>query len=231
MPGRMGVEMVAGAQLDKGWTLLVPLKAAGTAKSRLDVGSHTLRARLAMAMACDVVEVVLGCPRVRSVVVVSETADGLEPLSRLGAELFVGGAGTGLNPALRLASSQLSTSHPGAPIAALVGDVAAATVGELTRTLDAAAGHPRAFLADRAETGTTLVAASGAAGFRPEYGPGSRRRHAGAGFVELDLPEVEGLRLDVDTAQDLAAAAALGLGPRTAAVLLLLPASVLRPLQ
>ena len=44
------------------------------------------------------------------------------------------------------------------------------------------------------------------------------RVDAGGGAVELDLAGIAGLRRDVDTAEDLEQAAALGLGPRTAAV-------------
>lgn len=212
----------APAQEQRRWTVLVPLKPAGTAKSRLDVGSDPLRERLAMAMALDVVQVILSCPRVGTVVVVAETAEGLESLTRMGAEVFVVAAGTGLNPALRLAAAHLPAPYGTGPIASLVGDVAALTGDELTRTLDLASRHARAFLADRAGTGTSLVAAT-VGTFLPEYGPDSRRRHTEAGFIELDPPGVEGLRLDVDTAEDLAAARAIGLGPRTAAVLGLVP--------
>ncbi len=54
--------------------------------------------------------------------------------------------------------------------------------------------------------------------FRPAFGPDSRFRHAGNGAAELLLPGIAGLRRDVDTGEDLRAAARLGLGPRTSAV-------------
>jgi 2-phospho-L-lactate guanylyltransferase len=56
--------------------------------------------------------------------------------------------------------------------------------------------------------------------FQPRFGPGSRDRHVTAGAVELALPELRGLRQDVDTPGDLRLAADLGVGPRTAAVLI-----------
>jgi 2-phospho-L-lactate guanylyltransferase len=54
--------------------------------------------------------------------------------------------------------------------------------------------------------------------FRPAFGGASRARHARAGAVELALDGVPGLRGDVDTADDLRAAVALGAGPRTTAL-------------
>jgi 2-phospho-L-lactate/phosphoenolpyruvate guanylyltransferase len=54
--------------------------------------------------------------------------------------------------------------------------------------------------------------------FTPGFGGPSRRRHAASGARELPLDKIEGLRRDVDTAEDLRAAVALGTGFRTAAL-------------
>jgi 2-phospho-L-lactate guanylyltransferase len=69
---------------------------------------------------------------------------------------------------------------------------------------------------DRAGTGTTLLAAAPGAALTPAYGAGSRAVHLASGAVEL--PGAAGLRLDVDTPDDLAAALLLGVGAATAAV-------------
>jgi 2-phospho-L-lactate guanylyltransferase len=63
-----------------------------------------------------------------------------------------------------------------------------------------------------------LLAASRGRELRPFFGPDSRARHRESGAVELGLDGVDSVRQDVDTGDDLRAALALGVGPRTAAV-------------
>jgi 2-phospho-L-lactate guanylyltransferase len=84
--------------------------------------------------------------------------------------------------------------------------------------LRAAASWPEAFVPDVQGTGTTLYTAGPGITFRPAFGPDSRLRHAAHGAAELLLPGIAGLRRDVDTGDDLRAAARLGLGARTSAV-------------
>ncbi|PWR10558.1 2-phospho-L-lactate guanylyltransferase, partial [Micromonospora acroterricola] len=66
--------------------------------------------------------------------------------------------------------------------------------------------------------GTVLLAAPPGVPLDPRFGVGSAAAHAASGALPLtgDWPS---LRRDVDTAADLTAAARLGLGPRTAALL------------
>ncbi len=71
---------------------------------------------------------------------------------------------------------------------------------------------------DAAGVGTTLYAVPPGGEFRPMYGGASRARHAAAGAAELAAGGIPGLRQDVDTPDDLRAAVALGVGPRTAEV-------------
>jgi 2-phospho-L-lactate guanylyltransferase len=101
-------------------------------------------------------------------------------------------------------------------VAALVGDLPALRPEELADALTAAAGHPRAFVPDAEGAGTTLLAVRPGVSLAPAFGAGSAARH-GSGAVALDAGP--GLRRDVDTAADLQAAADVGLGPATAAVL------------
>ena len=200
------------------WAVLIPLKPLASAKSRLAV-PDALRSELVLAMACDTVAIALACPAVDLVLVVTDAVEGLEPLQRMGAALIVDPAGDGLNAALRHAAGIAAARDSAYGIASLVADVAAASVDQLTRVLAEAAHHRCSFVPDAAGPGTTLVAATQWGSFLPEYGPKSRRRHLEAGFVELSLPDLTGLRLDVDTTADLQAAAAIGAGPRTRGLL------------
>jgi 2-phospho-L-lactate guanylyltransferase len=137
----------------------------------------------------------------------------------MGAAVVVDPAVRGLNASLRYAAGVAAARDSSYGIASLVADVAAVSVDQLTRALDAAAAAGTAFVPDAAGRGTTLVAARQWGSFLPEYGLHSRRRHREAGFVELDLDDVTGLRLDVDTLADLAALKALGPGPMTSTLL------------
>jgi 2-phospho-L-lactate guanylyltransferase len=89
----------------------------------------------------------------------------------------------------------------------------------LARVLELAAPHPVSFLSDAAGSGTTVYAALSPADFAPAYGPESAARHRAAGAVSLDGAGLAAVRRDVDTPEDLAAAKALGVGPRTRQVL------------
>jgi 2-phospho-L-lactate guanylyltransferase len=122
----------------------------------------------------------------------------------------------GLNPALTEAAAHAAQAWPDDGIAALVGDLPALRPDELTAALAAAADHPRAFVPDAAGTGTTLLTAAPGVDLHPEFGADSAARH---GRTALPLDAGPGLRQDVDTAADLHAAAAVGLGPATAAEL------------
>ena len=207
------------------WALLVPMKPLDRAKGRLAVEPPPLRAELVLAMACDTVTAASTCPLVDVVLVVADSAAGLDPLQRLGATVVVDpqarglGGDHGLNESLCYAAGVAGARDSDYGIASLVADVAAVTPDQLTRVLRAASLHERSFVPDAAGVGTTLVASRHWATFLPEYGEQSRQRHVLAGFAEITEPDINGLRLDVDTIADLAAAAALGAGPQTRTVL------------
>jgi 2-phospho-L-lactate guanylyltransferase len=88
----------------------------------------------------------------------------------------------------------------------------------LTDALTLAAAHPRSVVADRAGTGTTMLAAQSSALLDPRYGADSFIAHVAGGAVPLDLPGRSGLRRDVDRVDNLRSVT----GPRTRAVLTLL---------
>ena len=201
------------------WTLVIPLKPLARAKSRLsDTAADGLRPGLALAFAQDTVAAALACPAVRDVAVVTgDTLAGRE-LSLLGARIVPDEPAGGLNAALAHGASAVRSRRPQSAVAALNADLPALRPLELARVLDAAAEFPRAFLPDAAAIGTTLLAAGPAWELLPAFGTDSRARHRASGAAELALDAVDSVRQDVDTGDDLRAALALGVGPRTAVV-------------
>ncbi|WP_406413748.1 2-phospho-L-lactate guanylyltransferase [Streptomyces sp. NBC_01614] len=200
------------------WTLVIPLKPLARAKSRLsDTASDGLRPGLALAFAQDTVVAALACPAVKDVAVVTGDALAGRELGALGAHIVPDEPGGGLNAALAHAAAVVRSSRPESALAALNADLPALRPLELARVLDAAAEFPRAFLPDAAAIGTTLLAAAPGHELRPAFGEDSRARHRESGAEELCLDEVDSVRQDVDTGEDLRAALALGVGSRTAA--------------
>jgi 2-phospho-L-lactate guanylyltransferase len=198
------------------WSVVVPVKRLPAAKTRL----YDRRRRpaehvaLALALAADTVAAAVGCPAAARVIVVTDDPDATAAACRLGALVVADEPGAGLNPALAHGAARARALAAGDGVAVLSCDLPALRRSELAAALEAAAGHPRTFVADAAGTGTTLLTALPGSRLDPRYGPGSRQAHLASGAVELtaDWPS---LRRDVDTAEDLAAAAALGLGPAT----------------
>ncbi|MFD5298532.1 2-phospho-L-lactate guanylyltransferase [Streptomyces mutabilis] len=201
------------------WTLVVPVKPLARAKSRLaDTAHDGVRPGLALAFAQDTVAAALACPEVADVAVVTDDARAGRELAKLGAGVVPDEPGGGLNAALAHGAAVVRATRPARPVAALNADLPALRPAELTRVLAAATEFPRAFLADAAGIGTTLLAAAPGRELTPAFGMDSRARHRASGAVELQLEGVDSVRQDVDTGDDLRAALALGVGPRTAAV-------------
>jgi 2-phospho-L-lactate guanylyltransferase len=199
------------------WSLVVPVKVLARAKSRLTGLDGDRRARLALAMAADTVAAAAATPQVATVIVVTDDQDVGAELASLGAVVVEDKPAAGLNPALVFGAAYADARWPGRGRAALAGDLPAMRPAELSAALAAAAAEAESFVPDADGSGTTLYATRPEAAFRPGFGAGSRGRHLAGGAVELDLPDLAGLRRDVDTPADLQTAAALGLGPRTAA--------------
>ncbi|GHF12322.1 2-phospho-L-lactate guanylyltransferase [Streptomyces morookaense] len=203
------------------WTLVVPVKSLTLAKSRLGAAGpgHPPRPALALAFALDTVEAALACPAVRGVAVVTD-----DPLAGAGAAAL--GArvlpeppgGGGLNAALAHGARSVREQLPDGAVATLNADLPALRPMELERVLGRAAEFPRAFLADAAGIGTTLLAAAPGMELAPAFEGRSRARHLASGAREILLDGVDSVRRDVDTEADLRAVLALGTGPRTAAV-------------
>ncbi|MFB7498631.1 2-phospho-L-lactate guanylyltransferase [Streptomyces sp. NPDC056161] len=200
------------------WTLVIPVKPLALAKSRLaDTAADGLRPGLALAFAQDTVAAALAGEAVRDVAVVTDDALAGRELAALGARIVADEPGGGLNAALAHAAGMVRAADAGSAVAALNADLPALRPPELSRVLDAAAEFPRAFLPDAAGIGTTLLTAAPGLELLPAFGVDSRARHGASGAVELRLDAVDSVRQDVDTGDDLRAALALGVGPRTAA--------------
>lgn len=203
----------AMAEFDANWTVVVPVKGTAAGKSRLAPGVDAeTRMHLMQAFASDAVAALLAAERVSRVVVV--TAPGSEAaavLEALGADI-VSDPRAGLNSAIAAGIAQAGS---GAPIAALLGDLPCLSPHDVDLALERANGHPLAFVPDAPGSGTTLITARAGEILIPRFGDGSAERHRSAGHHDLELSAASGLRLDVDTEDDLARAIAHGVGPAT----------------
>ena len=204
------------------WGVVVPVKRLDVAKSRLAAYGDPARRELALAFACDVVTAALGCSAVTDVLVVTDDRRAADALAALGARVVPDDPDAGLNPALAHGADLLRAADPGRGVVTVSADLPALQPVDLAQALAEVPDDARAFVADSAGAGTTLLAAAGAAALAPCYGHGSRGRHLESGAVEL--AGTAALRRDVDTPADLRDAVALGVGAHTAAVAARLPA-------
>lgn len=198
------------------WTMVLPFKGGPAAKSRL-----AAPAGLATAIALDCLDAVLAAERVQRVVVVTADESLAVAARAAGASVRAESRpGSGLTAAIEDGLRGLE-----GPCAVLLGDLPALRPADLDLALQRAgealtttSGPAMVFVPDADGVGTVLLGAGEPGLMRPAFGPDSARRHAESGALRLDL-DLPGLRRDVDTQADLAAAAVLGLGPRTASFL------------
>jgi 2-phospho-L-lactate guanylyltransferase len=199
---------------------VVPVKHLAAAKRRLRGAVRAVpHEALALALAADTIEAVRACAAVAQVLVVTAdprvAAAGLEA----GARVLPDVPRAGLNAAFRYGA--FAAADGGGWVAGLTADLPALRSGELAAALRAAQAAPvraRRFVADAPGGGTVLLAAPPGVPLDPHFGVSSAAAHTASGAIALtgDWPS---LRRDVDTAEDLAAAARLGLGTRTAALI------------
>jgi 2-phospho-L-lactate/phosphoenolpyruvate guanylyltransferase len=206
--------------------VVVPVKALGSAKSRLrgaadgGVGEAGAHARLTLALAHDTIAAVRATAYVRNLVVVSSDSAVAAELAAVGVEVVPDEPDGGLNAAYAYGAALLRSRAPGAAVAALQADLPALRPHELDDAIAAfaAGGAARAFCADAEGSGTTLLLAAPGIDLAPRFGPESALRHRADGAVPL-AGAWPGLRRDVDTSDDLRDAAEIGLGAHTRAVL------------
>jgi 2-phospho-L-lactate guanylyltransferase len=195
------------------WGLVVPVKRLALAKTRLSSYGEATRQDLALAFALDVVTAALSAETVAEVLVVTDDDRAAEALSATGVRVVGDSPDAGLNAALEHGASLLGRALGHAAASA---DLPALRWRDLDSALDAVPLGGRGFVVDSAGTGTTLLAAAPGIALAPAYGLDSRATHLSSGAIEL--PGAPGLRLDVDTPDDLAKALRLGVGAATAAV-------------
>lgn len=198
------------------WRVVVPVKHAHRAKSRLLPPQPLTRPELARAVAQDTLAAAAGAVGGAALLVVTSDPAASTAARSLGAAVEPDPGG-GLDAAVRAGVARCRAESPGHHVAVLLGDLPALTAEELAEALAACAGHPRAVVPDRQGTGTALLTAAPGVPLEPRFGHASADRHASdAARLALPLP---GLRTDVDDLGSLREAARLGVGPRTAAVL------------
>ncbi|MEU0550171.1 2-phospho-L-lactate guanylyltransferase [Micromonospora sp. NPDC005979] len=200
------------------WAVVVPVKRLTVAKSRLRGALPGVpHEELALALAADTLRAVLACPAVAEALVVTDDHRVARAARAVGARTLADLPDAGLNVAFRHGAAQTPTRW----VVGLTADLPALRPDELAAALLAAQRDPegvRRFVADAPGTGTVLLAAPPGVDLDPRFGIDSAAAHEASGALPLtgDWPS---LRRDVDTAGDLADAARLGLGPRTAALL------------
>ncbi|MDQ4085525.1 MAG: 2-phospho-L-lactate guanylyltransferase [Actinomycetota bacterium] len=204
---------------ERAWVVVVPIKRAGIAKSRLTGITAQQRAELARAFPADCVAAALACRGVRAVVAVTDDTVAAARVRTLGARVIPDEPDAGLNPALRHAHTVVRDRYGDVGVAVLSGDLPALQPDELATALTRASGSARAFLSDQAGDGTTLLTAAAGCDLDPRFGAGSAHRHRESGAVPLSAEGLDSVRRDVDTPADLQAAVRLGVGPHTDDVL------------
>jgi len=199
-----------------GWVVIVPVKSSDVGKSRLSDAAPD-RAALARALALDTIAAAAAATAVERVIVVTEDSDIAAAVRRMRTvDVVREGDTRGLDAAIATGAAAAGSD---VPRAALLGDLPALRPFDLDTALEAAETVERGVVADAEGEGSTLVTARAGATWLSAFGEDSFSRHKLLGCTPLDVPADSTLRRDVDTAEQLAAASALGLGKRTAAVL------------
>lgn len=194
------------------WTLVVPIKPRGLAKSRLSGFPDHQRRQFARAFALDAMHAMLTSPLVDHIIVVGDDG-GARDGDRVS---VVPDPGHGLIAAIH---TGLAVADDTSPTAIVVADLPALRATEVTRALATAAGFDFSLICDRVGTGSTMLMGRDRHLLKPHFGERSRAAHVAAGahdLVDLDVP---GLRCDVDTSVDLWDARRLGVGQHTEDVL------------
>lgn len=200
--------------------LIIAVKRLAAAKTRLaPVFSAPTRENVVLAMLMDTLTAAARVPALRSITVITPDEAAAAAVTDIGATVLADPTPEGdpdpLNSAINAAERAVAESS--ANIVVLQGDLPALQTQELAEAIAAARHHRRSFVADRLGTGTAVLCAFGAK-LDPQFGADSSARHRRSGAIEL-TGAWPGLRCDVDTPADLAAARRLGVGFATARAL------------
>ena len=197
--------------------LIIAVKRLAAAKTRLaPVFSARTRENVVLAMLMDTLTAAGRVRSLHSITVVTPDQAAAVAATDLGANVLTDPTPEGdpdpLNNAISAAERELIGSSVN--LVVLQGDLPALQTQELDEAVAAARHHRRSFVADRLGTGTAALCAFGTA-LDPQFGSDSSARHRRSGAIEL-TGAWPGLRCDVDTPADLAAARRLGVGAATA---------------
>ncbi|MDN4471497.1 2-phospho-L-lactate guanylyltransferase [Demequina zhanjiangensis] len=192
---------------ERTWQLVIPVRGTAPSKSRLAL-PDSARERLARAFARDTVRAAVEASTVARVIVVT-AEPAREVFEAMGARVVSDPQPPSLATAI---ARGLAACDPDAPRAVMLGDLPALTGAALDEALKAAGRLDRAVVPDADGTGTTLVTAAARVPHSPAFGTGSFARHLAAGYVSVADAVPDRVRSDVDTLDDLARAASLGLG-------------------
>jgi 2-phospho-L-lactate guanylyltransferase len=197
--------------------LIIAVKRLAAAKTRLaPVFSARTRENVVLAMLVDTLSAAARVGSLRSITVITPDEAAAAAATELGAEVLADPTPEGHSDPLNnaIAAAERAIAESLSNIVVLQGDLPALQTQELSEAIAAARHHRRSFVADRLGTGTSALFAFGA-GLDPQFGPDSSARHRRSGAIEL-TGAWPGLRCDVDTPADLAAARRLGVGAATA---------------
>ena len=200
--------------------LVIAVKRLADAKTRLaSVFAGGSREHVVLAMLLDTIAAARAVSALHSITIVTPDETAAAAARGLGAEVLPDPTPSSdpdpLNSAILAAAAAVAGRAPN--IAVLQGDLPALRSVELEEALTQGRSHRRSFVADRHGSGTAALFAFGSP-LDPRFGADSAHRHRDSGAVELTGPW-PGLRCDIDTPEDLAAAERLGVGAATAEAL------------
>lgn len=239
----MSTHVSAGA----GVHVIVPVKRLSAAKSRLAPGMGAgPRRSIVLAMLDDTLRALASSSSVGALTVITPDEDAALRAEQCGAVALsedeilreaavdeeTEGPASALNRVLASTAAAVRERNAPAQVAVVQADLPSLRADEFTGAFSAALAAAsrndvqenagvsgRAFVADRAGSGTTTLFACGAGtALRPRFGSASAHAHAAGGATPLK-GAWPGLRHDVDTVADLHLAWRMGVGPATAAVL------------
>lgn len=208
---------MSGTQTGGDVGLIIAVKRLNAAKTRLaPVFSADTREQVVLAMLVDTITAASAVAALLSITVVTPDDLAADAARRAGATVLADPTPDGhrdpLNNAIGAAESVVAESTTN--IVVLQGDLPAMQPHELAEAISGGRAHERSFVADRHGTGTAALFAFGKP-LDPQFGPDSAHRHRYSGAIEL-TGGWPGLRCDIDTPDDLAAARLLGVGRATA---------------
>ncbi|HEX7322608.1 MAG TPA: 2-phospho-L-lactate guanylyltransferase [Mycobacterium sp.] len=201
--------------------LVIAVKQLAAAKTRLaPIFPAHVREAVVLAMLVDTITAASAVAALNRIIVVTPDDAAAATAAKHGADVVHDPTPEGhrdpLNNALAAGAQTVADSVTN--IVALQGDLPALQPYELDEAIAAASCYQRSFVADRHGTGTAALFAFGVT-LDPQFGRDSSARHRHSGAMEL-TGAWPGLRCDVDTPEDLAAARQLGLGGATARAVL-----------